>query len=327
MTDLVTGATGFVGAAVARALCTAGEQVRVLARPGGDRRNLAGLPVEIVDGDLTDRASLDRAVTGCRRLFHVAADYRIWVRDPVAMDRVNVDGSLALLDAATEAGVDRIVYTSSVATIVPHADGSAATEDSPSTPESIVGVYKLSKFRAEAAVRDRAENGGTPVVIVNPSAPIGPGDIKPTPTGQMIADAVAGRTPAYVDTGLNLVHVDDVAAGHLLAADRGVVGRRYILGGENLTLKEILVRIARLSGRRPPRVRLPHGLVTTMGYIDESMARLLGTTPRVTVDSARMARKAMYYDSTRARDELGYCARPVDEALADAVAWFTKAAG
>ena len=257
---LVTGATGFVGSAVARVLLKAGHPVRVLARPRSDRRNLKGLSVEIVQGSLEDAASLAAAVAGCRYLFHVAADYRLWVPDPGAMFRANVEGTRELMLAALAAGVERIVYTSSVATLGIVSDG-VADEETPSRAEDMIGPYKRSKFQAEAVVRDLVAERSLPAVIVNPSTPIGPGDIKPTPTGRLIVEAAQGRVPGFVDTGLNVVHVEDVALGHLLAADAGEIGRRYILGGENMSLAEILAEVARQTGRRPPStcLRAPSG--------------------------------------------------------------------
>ena len=250
MTLLVTGASGFVGSAVVRALLATGARVRVLVRPASDRSNLAGLPLEIVEGDLRDRASLERACADCTGLYHVAADYRLWTRNPDELYASNVEGTRHLMSAALKTGVPRVVYTSSVATLGLHADGTSATEDSPVTVADMIGHYKRSKFLAERVVDDLVRQAGLPAVIVNPSTPIGPHDVKPTPTGRMIRDAWFGRIPAFVDTGLNLVHVDDVAAGHLQAFERGVVGRRYILGGENLSLREILADIARLAGRK-----------------------------------------------------------------------------
>ncbi len=323
MTTLVTGATGFVGAAVARRLVAQGAAVRVLARPGGDRRNLAGLDVEVIDGDLTDRASLVRACAGAGRLFHVAADYRLWVPQPDTIYRANVDGTRDLMLAAAEAGVGRIVYTSSVATLGLLANGGDADEATPVALADMVGHYKRSKFLAEEAVSALVRDAGLPAVIVNPSTPIGPGDIKPTPTGRMIADAVAGRMPAYVDTGLNIVHVDDVAEGHLLAAEHGRIGERYILGGENLTLKGILETIAGLLQRPPPRWRLDHRLVLPIAYLVEGWARLTRLAdPMVTVDAVRMSKKRMFFSSAKAESALGYSHRPAAEAIAAAVAWF-----
>ncbi len=321
MKALVTGATGFVGAALARTLIAAGWQVRALTRAGSDPRNLRTLAVERIVGDLTDAPSLERAVAGCEAVFHAAADYRLWVPDPKTMYRANVDGTRNLLEAARRAGVQRIVYTSSVACIGLPADGSVGTEDTPVSLESMVGHYKRSKFLAERVALEAAGQGA-PVVIVNPAAPVGPRDVKPTPTGQIVLDAALGRTPAYVDTGLNIVHVDDVAAGHVLAFHRGRPGERYILGGENLPLREILVEITRLAGRAPPRIRLPHGVVLPIAYLAEGFARLTGKPTRVTVDSVRMARKRMYFSSEKAARELGYRYRPAALAFADALEWF-----
>ncbi len=274
MTCLVTGATGFIGSAVARALLERGEAVRVLARPESDRRNIEGLAVEVAEGDLRDKASLERACHGCRALFHVAADYRLWVPEPDEIYAANVDGTRALMEAAGEAGVMRIVYTSSVATLGLKRDASPADETTPVSLDDMIGHYKRSKFLAEAAVRRLVAEAGLPAVIVNPSTPVGPRDIKPTPTGRMIVEAARGRMPAFVDTGLNVVHVADVAAGHLAAFKRGRIGERYILGGENMALGQILAAIARRCGRRAPRLRLPHGLVLQLAYASESWARL-----------------------------------------------------
>ena len=326
MTCLVTGATGFIGSAVARALLERGEAVRVLARPESDRRNIEGLAVEVVEGDLRDKASLERACHGCQALFHVAADYRLWVPEPDEIYAANVDGTRALMEAAGEAGVTRIVYTSSVATLGLNRDASPADETTAVSLADMIGHYKRSKFLAEAAVRHLVAEAGLPAVIVNPSMPVGPRDIKPTPTGRMIVEAARGRMPAFVDTGLNVVHVADVAAGHLAAFKRGRIGERYILGGENMALGEILAVIARRCGRPPPRLRLPHGLVLPLAYAAEAWARLARSgEPFVTLDALRMARKRMYFSSAKAEAELGYQARPAEAALADAVDWFRDA--
>jgi dihydroflavonol-4-reductase len=319
---LITGATGFVGSAVARALAARGHAVRVLVRPASNRANLAGLAATVVEGDLTDPASLARAVEGCRALFHVAADYRIWVPDPAAMLRANVDGTVALMRAAQAAGVERIVYCSSVAALGLTKDGTEADETTPVSEASVIGIYKKSKYRAEQAVLRLVREEGLPAVIVNPAAPIGPRDIKPTPTGRMIADTAAGRMPAYVETGLNVVHVDDVAEGHLLAFERGRIGERYILGSENLTMAQILALVDEATGRRQRRVRLPTQLLWPLALGCESLARLGGTAPLVSTDELRMARKLMFFSSAKARAELGFSPRPAREAIADAVAWF-----
>jgi dihydroflavonol-4-reductase len=320
--SLVTGATGFVGAAVARALLTERHKVRVLARPQSNRRNLAGLEVEIAEGSLEDAASLNRAVAGCRYLFHVAADYRLWVPDPAAMFRANVDGTRVLMLAALAAGVERVVYTSSVATLGLIAGG-IADEATPSGLGDMIGPYKQSKFAAEAAVKELIAERGLPAVVVNPSTPIGPGDVKPTPTGRLIVEAAKGRMPGYVDTGLNIVHVDDVAVGHLLAAEHGATGERYILGGENLTLAEILAEVAAAVGRRPPMLKIPYAAILPIAVGAELVARVTGREPFVTLDGARMSRKKMYFSSARAMRELGYAPRPARQAIADAVAWFS----
>ena len=323
MSVLVTGATGFVGSAVARALVHCGSQVRVLVRSGSDRGNLQGLPVQIAVGDLTDRASLERALTGCTALYHVAADYRLGARDPAQLYRNNVDGTRNILDAARHAGVERMVYTSSVATIGLPQDGSPGEETTPVALVDMIGHYKRSKYLAEDLVRDAARTGFS-VVIVNPSTPIGPGDVKPTPTGQIVLDAARGRTPAYVDTGLNIVHVDDVAAGHLLAFHRGRAGERYILGGQDMTLREILVQIAQLVGRKPPRIRLPHAALLPIAFVAEAFAKASGRGTRITVESVRMSRKRMFFSSAKAIRDLGYSSRAPLAAFEDALAWFRE---
>jgi len=323
MKALVTGATGFVGAAVARALIREGWEVRALARKGSDRRNVQDLPLQVVEGDLADRGSLDRAVAGCEALFHVAADYRLGAFDPHQLYQTNVEGTRNILEASRQAGVRRVVYTSSVATVGIPRDGSPGNEDTPVGVADMIGHYKRSKFLAEQVVREAAL-GGPPVVIVNPSTPIGPGDVKPTPTGQLVLDAAAGRMPAYVDTGLNIVHVDDVAAGHLLAFHRGQPGERYILGGQDLTLRQILIEIAGLVGRKPPAIRLPTGVVLPIAYVAEAFARITGRPGRITVEGVRMSRKHMFFSSDKAKRELGYEWRPPTEALRDAIAWLRE---
>ena len=323
MKALVTGASGFVGAAVARALEAAGWEVRCLIRATSDRRNLQALSAEIVLGDLTDARSLARALAGCETVFHVAADYRLWARDPNELYRTNVEGTRNLLEEARRARIERVVYTSSVATLGIPRDGTPGDEATPVRLTDMIGHYKRSKFLAEELVREWARGAGE-VVIVNPSTPIGPGDVKPTPTGRIIMDAARGRMPAYVDTGLNVVHVDDVASGHLLAFERGRAGERYVLGGEDLTLREILTEVARLTGRRPPRVRLPHGLVLPIAYAAVGLASLTGRATQITVDGVRMARKRMFFSSAKAERELGYRHRPARHALADAVRWFGR---
>lgn len=321
MRALVTGATGFVGSAVARRLLREGHSIRVLARPSADRRNLRGLDAEIVEGDLTRPASLLPACEGCDALFHVAADYRLWVRDPAELYQSNVEGTRAILDAAKRMGVPRIVYTSSVATLGIPKDGTPGSEITPVSVDDMIGHYKRSKFLAEEVARGFAADG-LPVVIVNPSTPIGPYDIKPTPTGRIVRDAMAGRLPAYVDTGLNIVHVDDVAEGHWLAYERGVIGERYILGGVNMSLRDVLTEIAEIAGRAPPKVRLPHAVVMPVAYMSEVWARLTGMNPIATVEEVRMSKKRMFFTSAKAERELGYTARPARLALEDAVRWF-----
>ncbi|WP_439814849.1 hopanoid-associated sugar epimerase [Zavarzinia sp. CC-PAN008] len=321
MTIAVTGATGFVGSAVARALLRQGHAVRVLARPGGDRRNLDGLDVQVVEGDLLDPRSLKPLVQGVGALYHVAADYRLWVRDPDAMLRANVDGTRALLREAAEAGVSRIVYTSSVATLGIDPGGRPADETTPVGLSDMVGIYKRSKYLAEQAVLELVA-AGAPVVIVNPSTPIGPRDVKPTPTGRILVEAAMGRMPAFVDTGLNLVHVDDVAQGHLLAAERGAIGARYILGGEDMTLGAILRAVAAQCGRRPPVVQLPHAVVLPIAYVSEAIARLTGGEPFATVDGVRMSKKRMFFSHAKATADLGYQPRPALQAIVDALSWF-----
>lgn len=321
---LLTGATGFVGSAVARTLAARGHRLRVLVRPTSDRQNLAGLEAEPVTGDLTDPASLARALEGCRALVHIAADYRIWVPDPEAMIRANVGGTIALMRAAQAGGVTRIVYCSSVAALGLTKDGSPAAETTPATEEAIVGTYKKSKYRAEQAVLDLVRGHGLPAIVVNPSTPVGPRDVKPTPTGKMIADAAAGRIPAYLDTGLNVVHVDDVAEGHALALERGTVGERYILGGEDFLLRDLLALIASVAGRRPPRIELRQDLLWPVAVASEALARIAGIEPMVTRDHLKMARKRMFFSSAKARADLGYRPRPAREAIEDAIAWFRE---
>ena len=324
MTTLVTGANGFVGSALARQLLQRGHEVKALVRPGSDRRNLENLDIALVEGDLTDTASLKRAVSGCRVLFHVAADYRLWIPDPERMYRTNVDGTRELLRAAADAGASRMVYTSSVATLGINPDRTPADESTPVALGDMVGHYKRSKFLAEQAVRELVEEQGLPAVIVNPSTPVGPRDVKPTPTGRIILDTLRRKMPAYVDTGLNIAHVDDVAAGHLLAFERGEPGRRYILGGENLSLQAILGMICDYAGLAPPRLRLPHNAVYPFAWLAEQWARVSGKEPFATVDGVKMAKKFMYFSSALAQQALGYEARPARLAIEDAIDWFRE---
>ena len=323
MRALVTGATGFVGSAVARALVAAGWQVRALVRAGSDRRNLQQLPVDMVTGDLADLVSLDRALADCQALFHLAADYRLGALEPQQLYRTNVAGTRSILDAARRAAVSRVVYTSSVATIGLPADGSPGTEETPVALADMIGHYKRSKYLAEQLACSSPQTG-TSVVIVNPSTPIGPGDVKPTPTGQIVLDAACGRMPAYLDTGLNIVHVDDVAAGHLLAFHRGRAGERYILGGQDMMLRDILAAIALLVGRQAPRIRLPHAAALPLAYAAEALARITGRPTRITLEGVRMARKRMFFSSAKAVRELGYQWRPPTQAFSDAIAWFRE---
>jgi dihydroflavonol-4-reductase len=320
MDALVTGGTGFVGANVVRELL---REVRVLARPASDRRVLADIPVEIAEGDLLDRASLGRALAGVREVYHVAADYRLWARDPREIYRANVEGTRAVLSMAAEAGVHRIVHTSSVGALGIPADGTPGTEETPVTLADMIGDYKRSKFLAEQVARDLAARG-VPVVIVNPAAPIGPWDVKPTPTGQMVVDFAAGRMFATLDTGLNLVHVRDVAVGHLRAAQRGAIGRHYILGCENVPLAGIGGMLAEITGVPAPRWRVPYPLAWSGALCIETVARLTRATPRVSLTAVRMARKKMYFSAARAVRELGLPQTDVREALRDAVEWFAR---
>ena len=321
----ITGATGFVGSAVLRKLIERGHEVRAMVRPASDRRNLDGLSVEVVEGDLTEPATLRDVLKGCRGLFHVAADYRLWAPDPAPMFKANVEGTRAIMLAAVETGVERIVYTSSVATLGLLPGDEASDEETPVGFEDMIGPYKQSKFLAEAEVRGLVDSEGLAVVIVNPSMPLGPRDIKPTPTGRMIVEAASGKMPAYVDTGLNVVHVDDVAEGHLLAFDKGEAGERYILGGENLSLKEILAAIAAITGGKAPGLRIPHNLIMPAAVVAEAWTRLTGgSEPFVTVDGLKMAKKKMYFSHQKAARALGYAPRPARKALQDAIQWFRE---
>lgn len=310
---------------MARALLADGWQVRALVRASSPRTNLDLPGLEIVHGDMRDAASVAAAMTGADALFHVAADYRLWAPDPEEIVRNNREGTRIVMQAALDARVPRIVYTSSVATLKLHDDGTPSDETEPLTPATAIGAYKRSKVVAERLVEDMVRNG-LPAVIVNPSTPIGPRDVKPTPTGRIIIEAAVGRIPAYVDTGLNVVHVDDVAAGHLLALAKGRVGERYILGGTDMSLAEMLATIARLVGRRPPTVRLPRTALFPVAYAAEAMARLTGREPFTTVDGLRMAKYRMFFKSDKAVRELGYTARAAEDAIRDALDWF-KGAG
>lgn len=324
MTTLITGATGFVGSHVARLLAARGEPVRVLVRAGSRLAALEGIRCERVTGDLADPASLEPALRGVRRVFHVAADYRLWARDPAEIYRSNVEGTRNLLGMATASGVERFVYTSTVATVaVPVGDGRLPDETTPARLDQMIGHYKRSKFIAEREILAAAREGA-PVVIVNPTTPVGPGDWKPTPTGRIILDFLNGRMPAYVDTGLNLVAVEDVAAGHLLAAERGKPGERYILGGRNMTLQEILAELAWITGKPAPRIRLPHAVALTAAWVDTTVSRLLRREPRIPLEGARMARHRMFVDGSKAERELGFRAGPIAAALERAVRWYER---
>lgn len=319
--SLVTGATGFVGAHVVRALLARGEAVRCLVRAGSSRASLEGLEVELVEGDLGDAASLARAVRGVRAVYHCAADYRLYARDPSEIYRTNVEGTRHLLRAAHEAGIERFVHTSSVGALGLHRDGSPADETTPVRLEQIVGHYKKSKFLAEREAEAWAARG-LPVVIVNPSTPVGELDAKPTPTGKLVVDFLNRRIPFYVNTGLNLVDVRDVAAGHLLAAERGRIGEKYILGHANLTLREILELLGEIAGLRPPRLRIPHALPLAAAALDTAFARLARRTPRLPLEAVRMSRHRMFFDPSKAVRELGLPQSPIREALARAVEWY-----
>jgi dihydroflavonol-4-reductase len=325
MKTFITGASGFVGSAVLRRLIQEGHTVVVLVRPSSDRSNLADLPIEIVTGDLVEPESFATALAGCDCLFHIAADYRLWVPKPAEMYMSNVTGTRNLMLAALRARVERIVYTSSVATLGLNSDGTPADESTPVTFSDMIGHYKRSKFLAESEVKRLVKEHNLPAVIVNPSTPVGPRDIRPTPSGRVIIDAASGRIPAYVDTGLNLVNVDDVAVGHLLALNHGAIGRRYILGGQNMALKEFLTQVAIIADQSPPKVRLPQGLVLPIAYLAEAWSRLTGRgEPLITVDGVKLSKKKMFFSSERAERELGYLPGPVEEALRNAVAWFQQ---
>ncbi len=330
MQTLVTGATGFIGSAVVRQLIKAGYRVRVLVRSNSNCANLTGLPVEISIGDLTDPASLKYALINCSALFHVAADYRLWTPNPERMNAINVQGTRNLMLAAIAAGVKRIVYTSSVAVLkisgTNRSEVYPVNESADAELHDMIGHYKRSKWMAETHVKQLIAEQKLPAIIVNPSTPIGPRDIKPTPTGRIIVDAANGRMPAYVDTGLNWVHVDDVAYGHLLAYAKGRIGERYILGGRNITLKEILYETAALTGQSPPLFKLPHKMVLPLAYLSEAWAKAIHSKnePRVTLDGVRMAQKKMFFSSSKARKELGYRHRPIKTALREALDWFIQ---
>jgi dihydroflavonol-4-reductase len=317
---LVTGASGFVGSAVARALAARGDDVSVLMRESSPRTNIAGIDCRVVMGDMRDSKSMLKAMDGAQYVFHVAADYRLWARDPEEIVRNNLEGARAVMEAARMTGVERIVYTSSVAALKPVA-GVAVDETSRHSEETVIGAYKKSKLVAERLVERMAEEG-LPVVIVSPSTPIGPRDVKPTPTGRIIVQAASGGMPAFVDTGLNLVHVDDVAQGHLRALEKGRIGENYILGGEDVRLKDMLGVIAPLVGRKPPRVQLPRGPLYPLAYGAEAVARVTGKEPFLTADALKMSKYHMFFSSAKAKAELGFAARPYVKGIEDAVTWF-----
>jgi len=321
MDVLVTGATGFVGANVARLLVADGYRVRVLARPVSSLAALEGCPVQVLRGDMLQPDAVARAIEGCARVFHVAADYRLWARDPTEIYRNNVEGTRTVLEACARAGVERVIHTSSIGTLGLPRDGTAGTESTPVTLEDMIGDYKRSKFLAERVAEEYAARG-VPVVIVNPSNPIGPWEVKPTPTGQVILDYLRGRMIGTLDTGLNLVHVTDVARGHLLAAWLGRTGEKYILGAENHSLTDIFQMLERITGIRAPRFRVPHELAYVAAVISEGLARVTGHPPRVPLAGVRMARKRMYFSAEKAVRELGLPQTPVEQALRDAVDWF-----
>jgi len=319
---LVTGGTGFVGAHVVRHLLARDCQVRCLVRAHSNRSNLSALPVELAVGDLRDRESLRAAVRGCDLVFHVAADYRLWAADPAEMRRVNVDGANQLFEAATEAGVRRIVFTSSVAAVGRPAGG-VGNEDLDPAPAQQISPYKKSKFASDRLAREWAARGA-PIVIVNPSTPIGSMDIKPTPTGKIIVDFLNRRLPAYVRTGMNFVDAEDVAAGHWLAAEKGRIGQRYILGNQNMTLKAFLDIVARVSGLPAPKIRMPYAIAFLAGAVSTGLSTLTGREPAVPLDGVRMAHEPMYYDASKAVRELGMPQSPIDGAVAKAVEWFRE---
>lgn len=321
----VSGGSGFVGSAVIRRLLSEGFRVRALIREGSRCEGFDPAGVEIVSGDLRDAGAVRRAMQGARYAFHVAADYRLWVPDPATMIAINVEGTRNVMQAALAAGVERIVHTSSVATLALDEAGGVSDETRPAIEDDAIGLYKKTKLRAERLVEAMVAQQALPAVIVNPSTPVGPCDVKPTPTGKIIVEAASGRMPAYVDTGLNLVHVDDVAAGHLAALRHGRIGERYVLGGENVGLREMLGVIAGIVGRPAPRIALPRPLIYPLALAAEAFAAVTGRTPFVTRDGLRMARHRMFFSSEKARRELGYRARPYGDGLAEAIAWFRVA--
>jgi len=322
-TAFLTGGTGFVGASLARLLLKQGLKVKALARKGNDRRNLDGLSVDIVEGGLLDRSAIEDGVKGCRYVFHVAADYRIWIPNPDSMYEANVAGTEVVLRAAAKAGAERIVHCSSVAAVKVPDDQTAVDETSEySGLDEIVGHYKKSKYLADVLARRLAKEEGLPIVTVNPAAPIGPYDSKPTPTGKLVVDFLNGKIPSYIDTGLNIVHVEDVALGHWNAALKGRIGERYILGGENLTLKQVLDLLAEVSGRPGPKFKTPYAVAVAFSAVDTALAVLRGTTPLAPLDAVKMAKHYMWFSSDKAKNELGFAPRAAKLALKDAVEWY-----
>lgn len=322
---LITGASGFIGSAVVRAFLNSGFVVRAFVRPSSPRTNLLGLPVEVAEGDIMDRASIAVALDSVRYVIHVAADYRLWTRSPSRLTAVNVEGTRNVMKEALRSSVEKIVYTSSVCTLTKAPGQQTADETHSLSPANAFNPYKRSKVLAEEVVRGLVAKAGLNAVIVNPSAPVGPRDIKPTPTGRVVLECAAGRVPAYMDTGLNVVHVDDVAQGHLAALEHGVAGERYILGGENVPVRDLLTEIARQAGCQPPQIKLTTPVVYPMALLSEGAAWVTGNPPFVTRDSLRMAREYMFYDDRKARKNLGYTSRPYEEGVAEAIAWFRRA--
>ena len=324
MKTLVTGANGFIGSAVVRLLLDNEQDVRVIVRPDSDQRNFDGLELDVFEGDINDSDALKRAVKGCKALYHLAADYRLWIPDPENMYKTNVDATRNIILAAEEANLEKIVYTSSVATLGLNGDGSPSNETTPVSIDEMTGHYKRSKYLAEQEVKQLIQERSVPVTIVNPSTPVGPRDIKPTPTGRIVLDTIRGRMPAYVDTGLNIVHVDDVAQGHLLAMEKGEIGERYILGGDNMTLASILEYICLSQDMTPPKIKLPHNLVLPIAWFMERIASITKKEPQATVDSVKMSKKKMFFSSEKAKQKLGYEYRPGSEGLKDAINWFNE---
>jgi dihydroflavonol-4-reductase len=322
---LITGASGFIGSAVAHKLVASGYSVRAMVRPYSPRHHIAGLNLDFCEGDLRDEASIKRALQNVKYVFHIAADYRLWAARPDEIFATNVGGTRTIMREALRAAVERVVYTSSVATLALTPDGSPADESCSMSEKNGIGAYKRSKIAAERLVTEMVTQNALPAVIVNPSAPVGPRDVRPTPTGRIIVEAARGRVPAFVDTGLNLVHVDDVAEGHLAALRRGKIGSRYILGGQNVSFGKMLSDIAGLVGRRPAHIRLPHWAVLPVAYASEAMARVSGREPFATVEGVRMSKHLMFFKTAKAEEELGYRSRPYLEGLADAVSWFSDA--